>query len=596
MSKTLIDVLRATSDIDHRGYNFLDESLEPRPWSFAELNAEAERRARYFQSLGLGKGERIGLVLPDGQDFVLTFLGAVRAGLVPVPMYPPLALGKLDAYIESAKRILGISRARILVTSRKLAPLVWSLVRSVSSLEDILSADQVAQGAQTVARPFEDPGLGPEDPCFLQFTSGSTSDPKGVVVSHGNLVANARAIMVDGVASNGESDLGVSWLPLYHDMGLIGFVVAPLVTQVGVVFIPTLNFIKAPNCWAETISKYRGTITFAPNFAFGLAARRLNARRAESLDLSSLRVVGCGAEPINANTMRAFVDAFAPTGLDPNAVMPAYGMAEATLAITFDRLDQPIRTLRIDREAYEEHKRVQISDAPNAFELVSCGRPFPDHEVEIMGDDGRPVEEGQVGEIVLRGPSNTSGYFENLDATRAMLREGWLHTGDLGFKFDGDLYISGRIKDLIILNGRNYYPQAIEWEAEQVEGVRRGNVVAFAVPGRQSEELVLVAETRSTETAELNKSIKSRIHEAFGIRARDIVLVEPGVLPKTSSGKLQRRKTRNMYETETLGEEGARSADSTATKFTLARHVTASAVARITHTVRRRSRSNRRDD
>jgi fatty-acyl-CoA synthase len=589
MAQTLIDVLQATSHIDHKGYDFLDGALASRAWSFAEMNAEADRRAAYFQSLGLQKGDRVAMVVPDGQDFVLTFFGAIRAGLVPVPMYPPLALGKLDSYVESARKIMATAGARYLVAAKSVAPVLWGVVPKVPSLEGLVTVEKIEKGAQETRHPFTDPELVGDDPCFLQFTSGSTSDPKGVVVTHANLVANAKAIMVDGLDSNGEVDKGVSWLPLYHDMGLIGFVVAPLLTEVPVVFIPTLSFVKGPNTWMETINKFRGTITFAPNFAFGLAAKRMNARRAEKLDLSCLRVVGCGAEPIHADTMRTFVERLAPAGLKPEAVMPAYGMAESTLAITFDRLDQPFRTVKIDRTRYELDKIVERSEAPDAMELVSCGRHFPEHDVGIMDEEGNLLEDGRVGEVVLRGPSVTKGYFENEDATAALLRDGWLHSGDLGFRLDGELFISGRMKDLIILNGRNYYPQSIEWEIEQVGGVRRGNVVAFAVTGEQSEELVVVAETRSEERDELSKAIRQRVHDSFGLRARDIVLVEPGSLPKTSSGKLQRRRTRNLYETATLESEN-RAPGSTSTKLKLARHLTVSAVARLTHSVKQPAR------
>ncbi|NJK89305.1 MAG: AMP-binding protein [Myxococcales bacterium] len=283
--------------------------------------------------------------------------------------------------------------------------------------------------------------------------------------------------------------------------------------------------------------------------------------------------MGCGAEPINASTMRAFIDAFAPAKMPPEAVMPAYGMAEATLAIAFDRLDRPFTSVHINRERYEQEKLVELSHDLGAMELVSCGSTFQGHEVGILGDDGVLVPDGNVGEVVVRGPSVSPGYFQNPEASSVLLRNGWLHTGDLGFKLDGQLYISGRMKDLIILNGRNYYPQSIEWEIEQVSGVRRGNVVAFSVPGEQSEELVVVVETRDAAREELSKEIRQRVHDSFGLRARDIVLLAPGSLPKTSSGKLQRRRTRTMYQESTLGAQGSRLAGSTATRLKLARHL-----------------------
>ena len=595
MSRTLIDVLRQAATVDDRGYTFLDNDLSPRDWSFQRLSQEADRRARYFLSLGCKKGDRIAMVVPDGEAFVLNFLGAVRAGLVPVPMYPPLALGKIDSYLDAAARIVRTAKARFLITTKQVSPILWNLLGKVAGLEDLLITDKIRDHDDSkVDATLESVVVEPTDACFLQFTSGSTSDPKGVVITHENLVANAHAIMIDGLNSDPATDRGVSWLPLYHDMGLIGFVVAPLLNQVPVVFIPTLAFVKRPTIWLDTISKYRGTITFAPNFALGLAAKRASAKRLEQLDLSCLRVLGCGAEPINPATMRMFIDTFRPAGLNENAVMPAYGMAEATLAITFDRLDQPITTLRIDRDRYEsEQVATPVQDdgvRGGALELVGCGNTFPHHEVAVMGDNGQPLAAGQVGEIVVKGPSITAGYFDNPRSTEHLLRDGWLHTGDLGFTHEGHLYISGRMKDLIILNGRNYYPQAIEWEVEQVEGVRKGNVVAFSVPGDTTEELVIAAETKADDEKALSAAIVTHLKSTVGVRATDVKLVGPGQLPKTSSGKLQRRKAALMYERGTLGSEGNRTLGSTTTRLVLAKHVTLGAFARLRRSITRPAR------
>lgn len=592
MAETLIDVLNEASDVTHKGYTFLDDALTADEWSFADLSKEADRRARYFRSLGLEQGDRLAMVVPEGKDFVLSFFGAVRAGIVPVPMYPPLALGKLDSYIDTAAKIMASAGAKMLLTSKQVSPILWSLLSKVKSLKDIIVTDKVAKATVDDRDDLSDVNVTADSPCFLQFTSGSTSDPKGVIVSHGNLVANSRAIMFDGLKSDPETDRGVSWLPLYHDMGLIGFVIAPIHAHVPVVFIPTLSFVKRPNTWMETVAKYKGTITFAPNFAFGLAAKRMTDRRLEGLDLSSLRVLGCGAEPINPNTMRMFVDRFAPAGFDPNALMPCYGMAEATLAMSFDDLVSPMKTVTIDRELYEEKHVAEPytgDDPSKALELVACGTTFEHHGLGIMSDSGALLDEGQVGEIVFRGPSVTEGYHGNPEATRTTIVDGWLHTGDLGFVIDGQLYISGRKKDLIILNGRNYYPQSIEWEVEHVEGIRRGNVVAFATRGESTEELVIIAETKEEEGLdELAQVVKKRVHDVLGVRARDVVLVPPGGLPKTSSGKLQRRKTKTQYEAGSLAREN-RTMGSTATKVKLAKHFTKSAVARIKHGIKKGS-------
>ncbi len=591
MLRTLIDVLQQAASVTHKGYVFLDDRLQESVWSFQDLAREAARRARIFRTLGLNKGDRIAMIVPDGKDFVLSFFGAVRAGLVPVPMYPPLALGKLDAYVDAAARILETSGARMLITSKAVAPIVWSLLDRVDTLEDLLLTEKLTTfDDAAITATLDGLELAPEDPCFLQYTSGSTAEPKGVVVSHGNLVANAKAIMIDGLKSDPEEDRGVSWLPLYHDMGLIGFVIAPLLAQVPVVFLPTLSFVKRPHIWMETCAKYKGTITFAPNFAYGLAAKRAQGKKLD-YDLSCLRVLGCGAEPINAKTMRTFVSAFSPAGLRPEALMPCYGMAEATLAISFANLDVPVRTAVINRAAYEEFNLAvpyQGLDGSQALELVSCGTTFPGHEVAVLDREGAPRPEGEVGEIVVRGPSITAGYFQNEEATRALLADGWLHTGDLGFFLDGELFVSGRKKDLIILNGKNYHPQVFEWEVEQIDGIRKGNVVAFSRAGENSEELVIVAEVKDNlDRAALAESAKKRIHETSGVRVRDVVLLGAGGLPKTSSGKLQRRKTCELYFDGSIGAEGDRTLGSTATKVALARHVTRSAFARVKHSLKK---------
>lgn len=591
--QTLLDALHHVETVYHKGYRFLGNDLTETYYSFNALVREAKSRGRHLQAMGLRKGDRLAMVIPESEDFVLTFLGAVSVGVVPVPMYPPLALGKLDGYIDTAARILEVSKARMLVTTKKASPILWSLTGRVRTLEDLFTVDRFATELKGKGDAVE---IAPEDPCFLQFTSGSTSDPKGVVVTHGSLIANAHAIMFEGLESHEDRDVGLSWLPLYHDMGLIGFVLSPLVARVPVVFVPTLTFVKRPTVWMEAVSKYKATITFAPNFAFALAAKHAGRQVGkEGFDLSSLRVVGCGAEPINPQTLRGFIDAFGPAKLNPHSIMPCYGMAEATLAISFDTLKSDFSTTTIDRERYE-NERVAApfsGEKPeNRFEVVSCGRTFKNHEVGIMGDEGKLLGDGQVGEIVFRGPSVTAGYFENDEASRAAFKSGWLHTGDLGFMVNGEVFISGRKKDLIILNGRNYYPQALEWAMENIAGLRKGNVVAFSVPGANSEELVMVAETRSNgegDQSTIVEAMREALKNEFGVVAKDIALVPAGSLPKTSSGKLQRQKTRQEYMNGTLG-VGNRTLGSNSAKTVLARHITKSVFAQLRHKVRKMQR------
>ncbi len=560
MEETLNAARDAIAHIEHKGYTFLDNDLTPADWSYSEACREAKRIGACLQTLGLTKGDRLALVLNAPEDFVLSFLGAVSMGVMPVPMYPPLALGRLDNYIDRAAGILRVSGAKALLTTKELIPLLQPVLSRVPTLQSILDIEDLQQMGDL---PLNEPETKPDEPCFLQFTSGSTSAPRGVIVTHRNLIANAKAT-IKSLEIHPDTDRAVSWLPLYHDMGLIGFVIATLVAQIPVVFIPTIAFVKHPGVWMETVHKYRATITFGPNFAFDLAAKRAPKTSRINPDLSCLRVLGCGAEPINPKTMESFIAAFAPLGLKPNAVLPCYGMAEATLAIAFDHLHKPMQKLVIDRHAYETRSIArpigsdeEVADPKRKFELVSCGRTFPGHEIRILNDRGKPLPEGQVGEIVFRGPSVTPGYFQNPEASRQLLQGGWLHTGDLGFILNGDLYVSGRQKDLVIINGRNYPPQAIEWIVEEIAGIRKGSVVAFSVNGDSTEKLVIIAETTMTNSEELALAIGNQVRSALGLAVHKVVLVGRGSIPKTSSGKLQRRQTKALFEGGQLGFPGS---------------------------------------
>jgi fatty-acyl-CoA synthase len=562
MGETLNTARDAATSVTHKGYTFLDNDLTPTDWSFAEVCKEAKRIGASLQGMGLAKGDRLALVLSSPQDFVLSFLAAVSAGVMPVPLYPPLALGRMDNYIDRAAGILRVSGARVLLTTRDFIPVLEPLLSRISWLKNLLEIETLQQASPDIA--LSEIVTRPDEPCFLQFTSGSTSAPRGVVVTHRNLIANARAI-IETLEINPDSDRAVSWLPLYHDMGLIGFVIASLVGQIPVVFIPTIAFVKHPGIWMETVHKYRASVTFGPNFAFDLAARRAPKNSRTILDLSCLRVLGCGSEPINPKTMECFLSAFSPFGLQSNAIMPCYGMAEATLAIAFDHLHRPMQKLVIDRHAYETRNIAvpvngdKAPDPKKRFELVSCGRTFRDHEIRILDENDEPLPEGKVGEIAFRGPSVTPGYFKNPEASRQLLKGGWLHTGDLGFILKGDLYISGRQKDLVIINGRNYPPQAIEWIVEEIAGIRKGSVVAFSVDGEATEKLIIIAETTMTENAELAQAISDQVRSALSLTVNKVVLVGRGTIPKTSSGKLQRRRAKAMFEGGLLGNPDDRS-------------------------------------
>jgi fatty-acyl-CoA synthase len=405
------------------------------------------------------------------------------------------------------------------------------------------------------------------------------------MVTHGNLEANARAIMFDGLRADPDRDKGVSWLPLYHDMGLIGFVIAPLFAQVPVVLLPPTTFVRRPSSWLEAISRHRGTITFAPNFAYALAVQSTSARQLEEWDLSCLRALGCGAEPIDAATVRAFMDRFEPAGLKRTAILPSYGLAEATLAVTFANLDEPLITDAVDPQAILRGRAVKASNG-HAVEIVSCGRPFPGHLVEIVDESGRSVGERTIGEIVVEGPSVTTGYFGDTTATRTTFRNGRLYTGDLGYFAEGRLYVCGRSKDLIIMRGRNYFPQDIEKIISEVDGVRASQVAVFTRPraalgsrgangtaravvssgDAQSsasvsaaaqlpsadERLVAVAEIDNAEHDAVRRAIVAAVHQQMGLRVDEVHFLRRGSLPRTSSGKVRRRETRARLEAGTL--------------------------------------------
>jgi len=544
--ETLVQALAEIPRRGNRGFTFIGTDRNERHFTYAEMWEEANRRGAHLRAMGLGKGDRVAIVVPEGHEFVLSFFGAVVAGVVPVPIFPRATFKGVDGYVDILAHIVEASGARVMLSMKSLEPIVERVLERGAGLETIAMCESAFAGE---APAFERPEVGSSDLCFLQFTSGSTSHPKGVQVTHKNLVTNASRFLgpPPGLDRN-DDDVGVSWLPLYHDMGLIGFILGTIVCDIPVVIIPTAQFARAPRLWLETIHKHRGTITYAPNFGYELAAKRVKDKDLENLDLSCVRVAGCGAEPIRAKSLAAFADRLAPAGFDGDkAYLPSYGMAESTLAITFHELGTPIVVDRVDPAAMKTGTAAP-SDADDALELVSCGIPFEGHDVEITDDDGRPLGAREVGEIVIRGDSVTAGYYQNEEATSAAFREGWLRTGDLGYRADDNLYICGRVKDLIIINGANHYPQDIEWMVGDLPGVRRGNVVAFSVMNDGTEELVLVAEGTRADAPELRKTIARTVAEGFGLRTRDVAIVPVGTLPKTSSGKAQRRKAKQMYE------------------------------------------------
>jgi fatty-acyl-CoA synthase len=464
-----------------------------------------------------------------------------------VPIFPGATFKVSDHYVETIDTIMTAARARVVVCVGKNLEIIEKVKeRRPDAIVVVADRDFTGQ-----APPFTPPVVRADDLCFLQFTSGSTSKPKGVMIRHRNLVANTTAFLGPAGLNRTPEDVGVSWLPLFHDMGLIGFVLGTLIVDLQAVLMPTPMFARAPRLWLELITKHRGTITYAPNFAYQLITKRVSDKDLSSLDLSSLRVAGCGAEPIRARTLVDFAEKFTRCGFDPNALLPSYGMAESCLAITFHRRGTPMVVDRVDAAQMKLGKATP-SSADDALELVGNGIPFPGHEIRIADDAGNALGERQVGEIWSRGPSVNDGYFENAEATLESFGGGWLKSGDLGYQANGDLFVCGRKKDLIIVNGANHYPQDIEWVVGDIDGVRRGNVVAFSTMKDGLEQLVIAAEGNSGDATRLRDEITKVVSENFGLTPSSVSICPVGALPKTSSGKAQRRKTKSMWESGEL--------------------------------------------
>lgn len=567
VAPTLAQAIRDLSTQQDRGFVFVRADGSERYVPFAELGALAERRAADLHARGLRKGDRVAIAVPDPDEFVLSFLGAVMGGIVPVPISPQLTFKNIEGYHDTVAHIASAAGASLLLTTQATRQYVDPVLPRVQSLRGVVTVDEL--GKEDHGR--VDVDVTPDDLAFLQFTSGSTSRPKGVMVTHRNLAWNSESFMIHGLAKDSSFDKGVSWLPLFHDMGLIGFVIGPLFTDIPVVFLPTASFVRNPRIWLDKIHQHRGTITYAPNFAYALVTKRVKEKDVAELDLSCLRRTGCGAEPIQARTLREFAQKLRPARFDPRSFLPSYGMAEATLAVTFVPVDSGVRADVVERAGLEKGAaKPGAEGAPEGAtsELVNCGRSFPEHEIAVVDENGTRLGDRQVGQIVTRGPSVCAGYYREPELTAAAFvkspdGEVWLHTGDLGYTVSGEVFICGRLKDMIIVRGRNFYPSDIEWVVSEMPGVRRGNVVAFGVDVGGEEQLVVAAEALSSEAEALTSAIAQAVLEGFSLAAHEVVIVPQGTLPRTSSGKPQRRKTRDLYLHGTLPRARAVQADAT---------------------------------
>jgi len=524
--------------------------------SYAELRCRAVQVAGSLRDAGLRRGDLVAIVLADAEEFLATLFGASMAGVIPASLYPPATTSDLPRYLELTSAILRSSGARAVITTDALVPEFERVRARCPELALVLAHASLRAAC---ADPIDLPKI--DDIAFVQYTSGSTSSPKGVALSHANVSANVHAFTGPACVGASNADVAVSWLPLNHDMGLVGMVFGALYSGCACVLLPPHAFVKRPSEWLSAITRHRGTLSFAPNFAYDLCVRRVKDRDMVGLDLSSWRVAGCGAEPIHPPTLAAFAQKFAPVGFRKTSYLPSYGLAEHVLAASFAACGRAPRTEEVSADALTE-RRIAIPHKGEGLSvaLVSCGKALPDHQIRIAGEDGRPLPERHVGEILLAGPSVMLGYYKRDALTAQTVRDGWLHTGDLGYLSDGELFVCGRAKDVIIVHGRKYHPQDLEWAVNGLAGVRRGRVVAFGATNHgRPDRVVIVAEPNGTVVPDtLTDAIRRRIGDLFGLYVDAVALVPSGTVGRTTSGKVQRAATKARYERGELVADGVK--------------------------------------
>jgi 1-acyl-sn-glycerol-3-phosphate acyltransferase len=575
-AQTLTEILRlrGRAEPGRAHIELYDENDAIRTITFGELYDRASAVGMELRRRGLDPGQTVAIMLPTSADFFFTFAGILLAGGIPVPIYPPFRADRIAEYATRQSNILKNAEVRFLMTWRQAEGLANLLKPRVPTLREVLNVEKLGDGpaAKQNAPPNGKPvehlahHARGEDIAFLQYTSGSTGSPKGVMLTHANLLANIRSI-ISGVNVQPD-DVAVSWLPLYHDMGLIGAWFVPLYTGIPLVVMSPLAFLSRPERWLRAIAKHRATISPAPNFAYELCVRKIPDKDLVGLDLSSWRAATNGAEPVRSETLERFAKRFAAYGFRAEALTPVYGLAEGTLAVSVPKLGAGYKVDRIERAAFESsRKAIPVGgDAGSAaaLEFVNAGKPLPNVEVRIVDADGRDLGERNEGRLWFRGPSATSGYYKNPEATAALMRDGnWLDSGDYAYWADGELYITGRAKDIIIKGGRNLYPHELEEIAGRVDGVRTGCVVAFGAPDERSgtERLVVAAEVRDTASASrIASDITKAVDDAIGMPPDVVKLLAPGSIPKTSSGKLRRSDTRKLFLEGKLGQKPQKAA------------------------------------
>lgn len=526
--------------------------------SYADLWRGAQLAAQQLQALGVQPRQTVAIMLPTCADYFTSYYGILLAGAIPVPIYPPARWAQIEDHVRRHAGILANAQTVALITVPEAVPLARLLEALVPGLRHVITVSR-----QRAALPAPPPAVvAADDIAFIQYTSGSTGDPKGVVLTHANLLANIRAI--HEVLRLQSDDVFVSWLPLYHDMGLIGAWLSSLYTGNRLVVMSPLTFLRRPQSWLWVIQRYGGTHTAAPNFAYELCLRHVQDADIDGLDLRTLRLAANGAEPVSADTISRFNARFAPYGLRPEAMTAVYGLAENSVALLLSSPDRPAIVDTIDREVFEQthHAQPVAENHPHALRFVACGQAIPRHRVRLLDDLGEEVAERVEGRLEFQGPSATSGYYRRPQETQKLLHDGWLDSGDRAYRAGGEIYITGRVKDIIIRGGRNLYPHEIELAVGELPGVRKGCVVAFGVAdaARGTERLVVLAETRETDAgarAQLREAIVQRVTDVLGEPPDEVVLAPVHTVRKTSSGKLRRAATRQLWLSGGVGEHPA---------------------------------------
>ena len=556
-ARTLIEVLEwhAAQHPDRLHLTVLqDEATILGSLSYAELASRGRAVAYGLIARDVVPGDRVALMLPTSIDFFTAFFGILYAGAVPVPIYPPLRLAQLEDHLRRQAGILRNAGARLLITM----PEGLRLARLLRGQLEDLNAVESVENLQVTPRIDLPAQLGTDSIALIQYTSGSTGDPKGVVLSHANLLANIRAM--GEVMQASSSDVFVSWLPLYHDMGLIGAWLGCLHFAAPLYAMSPLSFLVRPESWLWAMHRFRATFSASPNFGFELCINKVVDADLQGLNLSSLRMVANGAEPVSPQTIRRFIDRFSRYGFTAGAMAPVYGLAECSVGLAFPPLGRTPLIDRVDRDQLSRNGMATPASAndPRPLEIVACGQPLPGHEIRIVDEAGHELGDRREGRLEFRGPSTTRGYFRNEPKTHELFHDGWLDSGDRAYMAGGDVCITGRVKDIIIRAGRHLYPQEIEEAVAEIAGVRKGGVAVFSVTDEQlgTERVVVLAETREVDPA-ARARLQARAHEVVtdvaGTPPDEVVLAPPHTVPKTSSGKIRRSAAKQLYGSGHIG-------------------------------------------